>query len=706
MKNRTNVLGGGGYNDAKNGSIISQNDKEYCQNLQASCTKRHNYGLTLLNIAVLILALVFMAFTTYCTLKDSKTATGTIAFTFDSPAMSFDSGIGMFYSNVGMDGTLNSGEISYGDATAVSSIKNWNYNVGLDSDNKRGSYFVKIEYVFSDLSSAESKIEFDSTTYTFGTTSLGTVTAEGDLKNRFSLTSTAAVSTGVTFNLFEPLSHFTYTGGVFTTSAPQTVFIVISADSKKDMSDSRAQTTIATKLGFGIVASTISNMSALENATYEIVYSGGEYVSSTFSSSDSLIVTNPTKYIKIELQSSEPLYSAAAEINNTINNWKYTLTTDSSGSRLTAISASTLDTIDVASVLSNAPVGSFSDEKSDVLCTFSVYSSTDGATYTQMIDKNTLKFATASLKVNIVNYTAPTCTIDSNGTFEMWVLHNVSCGSDTYEGIDTHGACSIKLSPSAYIRGKFTISSATWVRTTSAEAIVDNVTYYAEASKNATSGYDFTLTSKSKVSNVDLLKTLAEAFENFFGCYTGSGTLVLYYSFNNIDFIDLNKSISITLNYQDMGEPKCCVTGDTEISTGLNGETMLAQDLRAGNYVLTMDTMTNALSLQKVTDIIVVTRDSIATVKLKDGSVLKLTPDHPILTQSGWATCTGESTYDVTPDALRDTPLKVGDLVKTQTGYAEVESIEIETLVEPITVYNFKVENNNNFFASGILLHS
>ena len=675
--------------------------------MQVSCKKRHNYGLTLLNIVVLILALVFMAFTTYCTLKDSKTATGTIAFTFDSPAMSFDSGIGMFYSNVSMDGTLNSGEISYGDATAVSSIKNWNYNVGLDSGNQLGSYFVKIEYVFSDLSSTESKIEFDNTTYSFGTTSLGTVNADSDLKNRFSLSSTAAVAKGVTFNLFQPLSHFTYTSGVFTTSTPQTLYIVISADSKKDMSDSRAQTTIAANLGFGIVASTTSNVSAIENATYEIVYGGGEYDSSTFSSSDSLIVTNPTKYIKIELESSEPLYSAAAEITNTANDWMYTMTTNSNGSILTAINANTLGTIDVASMLINAPVGTFSTEKSDVLCAFSVYSSTDGATYTQMIDKNTLKFATASLKLNIVNYTAPTYTIDSNGTFTMGVNHNVSCGADDYEGIVTYGTCSIELFPSAYIRGKFTISSATSVRTTSAEATVDNVTYYAEASKNATSGYDFVITSKSKVSNVDLLKTLASTFEDFFGCYyTGSGTLVLYYSFNNIDYVDLNKSIAITLIHFDMGERICCVTGDTGISTGLNGETMLAQDLCVGNYVLAMDTTTNVLSLQKVTDVIIVTRDSIATVRLKDGSVLKLTPDHPILTQTGWATCTGKSTYDVTPDVLRDTPLKVGDLVKMQTGYAEVESIEIETLVEPITVYNFKVENNNNFFASGILLHS
>jgi len=174
------------------------------------------------------------------------------------------------------------------------------------------------------------------------------------------------------------------------------------------------------------------------------------------------------------------------------------------------------------------------------------------------------------------------------------------------------------------------------------------------------------------------------------------------YSFKSLG---LNVSLSIVFESFSGTADNCCVIGDTEISTGLNGETMLAQELQAGEYVLSLDTTTNTLSLQKITKIIVVKRDKIAIIKLKDGSVLKLTPDHPILTSTGWATCADESGYNVSPDAMRETPLQVGDFVKTQTGYVEVDSITIETLSESITVYNFKVENNNNFFASGILLH-
>ena len=184
-----------------------------------------------------------------------------------------------------------------------------------------------------------------------------------------------------------------------------------------------------------------------------------------------------------------------------------------------------------------------------------------------------------------------------------------------------------------------------------------------------------------------------------------NATAKLYYSINNETFNVLDESIKIAIDSSPTSSP-CCVTGDMVISTGDSNESIFAKDIQVGDYVLSMNTTISELSLQKVTDVIVVTRDSIATIKLKDGSILKLAPDHPILTNVGWATCTGESSYDVSPNILLSTPLKVGDLVKTHTGYVEIESIEIVTLTESITVYNFIVENNKNFFASGILLHN
>src|SRR4030042_5435966 len=48
--------------------------------------------------------------------------------------------------------------------------------------------------------------------------------------------------------------------------------------------------------------------------------------------------------------------------------------------------------------------------------------------------------------------------------------------------------------------------------------------------------------------------------------------------------------------------------------------------------------------------------------------------------------------------------LKVGDLLKTENGWTEIESIEY--IQEPITVYNLSVSRPNTFFANGILAHN
>ena len=663
--------------------------------------------MTILSLVILLLGLAFIAFTTYSVLKDSKTATGTIAFTFDSPALCFDNGVEMFYSNIGADGTLNNGGISYGSSSAISLVTDSKYNVTIDDQNQLSQYYVKIEYIFSDLSSTMSLISFDSTSYVFGETSLGAVTADSVLKNRFSLTSTAAVKTGTTFNLFEPLSHFTYTGAeqLVTSSTPQTIYIVVSADTKKDMTDSRAQATIEGQIGFNVVTgSTVSGVSALDNVVIENTYQNGTYQSTTVSGSVSVAVTNPAKYTKITLQSATPLYEEAI-VTNQKNGWVYVVTTDENGTTLSARNESTLSSIDVTSVLQNAIVGEFSTVHTNIAYTFSIFSSVDGTTYKSMIDNISKTAATATLKINIINEIKPTYEIRGIIGVKFYVT-----GFCNANDISVKTDCNLTIDNSTFIKLEISSSLAKDVSITSNTVTVDGVAYLFEATKISSSGYKFAMVSKVKVSSANLTNIFVALLDKLGSDYSSSdsGKATLYYSNGGKDFSLLDDQIAFSIDYSEYtGSPSpCCVTRDTAISTGLYGETMLAEKLQVGNYVLTLDTATNQLSRQKITNVIVVTRDTIATVKLKDGSVLKLTPDHPILTKTGWAVCEGESGYDVSPDVMRETPLQVGDFVKTQTGYVEVESIAIETLREGITVYNFKVENNNNFFASGILLHS
>ena len=715
-------------NDNKNKNLIKTNNKNNCTTAEIDCTKdkkgakvkgssmknistnnsvictaesraRQFCGLTLINIIISILAVSFIALTTFGALKDSKTATGTIAFTFDSPALCFDNGVEMFYSNVGLDGTLNNGEISYGNSNGISLVTDSKYKVAIDDQNQLSQYYVKIEYIFSDLSSTESLISFDSATYKFGETSLGAVTADSVLKNRFSLTSTATVKTGVTFNLFEPLSHFTYIGEQLTTSTtPQTIYIVISADTKKDMSDSRAQATISGQIGFNVVVgSTVTGVSDLNNVIIENLYQNGTYKSSTVSSSVSVTVSNPAKYTKITMQSATPLFVAGTQ-TSTMDNWDYKLTTDASKTVLTAVNAGTLGKIDVTSVLQKAPVGTFSTAQTNVAYTFSIASSVDGVNYASMNDANTGAIASATLKVDIINQTKPTYT--TSGKMEIYTH------SGDYESISVTSSLTISdISPTIYLKMVVDVPLSS-TQSDSKDVTYESINYTCTKEESNTNLFKFTVISKEKVSSVDLSKLLVECMkvDNFlWSSSTINSELLLSYSLDGTNFYILDDTMSCTFT---TSLSMCCITGDTEVSVGFNGESKFANAIAIGDKVLTMNTATGELSLESIIKVIVVTRYAMATVRLKDGSVLNLTPDHPILTSTGWAICGKSTQYDISPDVMRDTPLAVGDMVKTLSGYVEVESIDIMTTTRGITVYSYSVENNHNLFAGGMLIHN
>ena len=181
--------------------------------------------------------------------------------------------------------------------------------------------------------------------------------------------------------------------------------------------------------------------------------------------------------------------------------------------------------------------------------------------------------------------------------------------------------------------------------------------------------------------------------------------MVMNYSKNGSDFLPIsNLQANITYN---ISWRLCCVTGDTEISVGYNGEIKLAEDIKAGDYLLTMNMTTGQYELDQVQEVIVRTRYFVNTITLVDGTILRITSDHPILTDEGWKCCDYESSsYDIYPEVLLQEDLQVGDKVKTQNGYVEIASIEEIYYTSGITVYTFKMTNNKNFFADNILVHN
>ena len=151
-----------------------------------------------------------------------------------------------------------------------------------------------------------------------------------------------------------------------------------------------------------------------------------------------------------------------------------------------------------------------------------------------------------------------------------------------------------------------------------------------------------------------------------------------------------------------------CVTADTKISTGFNGEYKLAIDIRVGDYILGMDMKTGKLILSQVTNTFIKQNDKIYTVTFDDGSQIKLTGNHPMLTMRGWV-CTNYDEFVYNPhimgnDTVETTSLKVGDKVKSQYSYKTVASIKCSQNTE--SVYDFTVTELGNFFADDTLLHN
>ena len=151
-----------------------------------------------------------------------------------------------------------------------------------------------------------------------------------------------------------------------------------------------------------------------------------------------------------------------------------------------------------------------------------------------------------------------------------------------------------------------------------------------------------------------------------------------------------------------------CVTADTKISTGFNGEYKLAIDIKVGDYVLGMDMKTGKLILSQVTNTFIKQNNKIYTVTFDDGSQIKLTGNHPMLTTRGWV-CTNYDEFVYNPhimgnDTVETTSLKVGDKVKSQYSYKTVVSIKCSLNTE--SVYDFTVTELGNFFADGTLLHN
>jgi len=128
-----------------------------------------------------------------------------------------------------------------------------------------------------------------------------------------------------------------------------------------------------------------------------------------------------------------------------------------------------------------------------------------------------------------------------------------------------------------------------------------------------------------------------------------------------------------------------CVAEGTTISTP-SGDVKI-EDIKVGDLVTTRAGPQRVLNSGK-------TDRTLKTLflLLKDGSALEATPNHPIMTRTGWR-------------AMKDLRVSI-DQVITECGHASIEMIIPNKFHRWVEVYNIEVEEFHEYFANGILTHN
>ena len=141
-----------------------------------------------------------------------------------------------------------------------------------------------------------------------------------------------------------------------------------------------------------------------------------------------------------------------------------------------------------------------------------------------------------------------------------------------------------------------------------------------------------------------------------------------------------------------------CVSPESNILSA-NNTTIKAKNIKVNDKIAYYDFNTNKTEIGTVTKVYI-HKDSSNLIRytFADDTYLEATDYHPIYTSTGWKSYTGRNGYP--------TP-KVGDLVKTTTGYKMIKDIKVYTGKEDY--YDFQIKSKdgkqvNNYYANGILV--
>ncbi len=150
----------------------------------------------------------------------------------------------------------------------------------------------------------------------------------------------------------------------------------------------------------------------------------------------------------------------------------------------------------------------------------------------------------------------------------------------------------------------------------------------------------------------------------------------------------------------------CCVDGETEI-TMANGTTKKAKDVQIGDEVMSFNELTKTFEKTTIESTITPYRSRIIEITFEDGTTLKITDDHPMLSARGWICYDpefGQSSYSSL--GISDEAVRVGDEIVSENGTKTIASINVIEFEEPTLVYTFKLANGQAFIANGNIVAS
>ena len=147
----------------------------------------------------------------------------------------------------------------------------------------------------------------------------------------------------------------------------------------------------------------------------------------------------------------------------------------------------------------------------------------------------------------------------------------------------------------------------------------------------------------------------------------------------------------------------CCFPAGTKILMA-DGSKKPIEQVVVGDSVKSYDEKTGRILKKEVKEIKAPIRDHVTTLTFSDGSILKLSDEHPVFTSNGWASIDPKITKD--NYGMLVERLRVGD--KVMDSNKEWQTITtILTRLQETQMYNLsKVDQTETFFANGFLVHN